>query len=268
MRILIVDDNAAMRKVLAAIVASTGHQVVGALEDGNDLENGIRELEPDVVCLDYNLPGRDGLSLLKIIQSEWPQIDVIFITGSSESGIEERAADAGASGFIRKPFGQEPVVRELQAVEETRRVANHASQPPAKEEAADAVAAVADKAKPRVTAVIADDTGSVRLVLKALLEECGVQVVQSVANGAEAVQAVRNHQPRVVFLDINMPVMGGMEALPRVLEASPASAVVMVTGCADKAMVAQAAGLGAVGYILKPLRPAYVENFMRRLIGA
>jgi CheY-like chemotaxis protein len=268
MRILIVDDNAAMRKVLAAIVASTGHQVVGALEDGNDLESGIRELEPDVVCLDYNLPGRDGLSLLKIIQSEWPQIDVIFITGSSESGIEERAADAGASGFIRKPFGQEPVVRELQAVEETRRVANHASQPPAKEEAADAVAAVADKAKPRVTAVIADDTGSVRLVLKALLEECGVQVVQSVANGAEAVQAVRNHQPRVVFLDINMPVMGGMEALPRVLDASPASAVVMVTGCADKAMVAQAAGLGAVGYILKPLRPAYVENFMRRLIGA
>ena len=271
MRILIVDDNVAMRKVLAAIVASTGHQVVGALEDGNDLESGIRELKPDVVCLDYNLPGRDGLSLLKIIQSEWPQIDVIFITGSSESGIEERAADAGASGFIRKPFGQEPVVRELQAVEETRRVANHASQAPAKEEAAGTVATVAtvaDKAKPRVTAVIADDTGSVRLVLKALLEECGVQVVQSVANGAEAVQAVRNHQPRVVFLDINMPVMGGMEALPRVLEASPASAVVMVTGCADKAMVAQAAGLGAVGYILKPLRPAYVENFMRRLIGA
>ncbi|MFZ2268231.1 MAG: response regulator [Azonexus sp.] len=268
MRILIVDDNAAMRKVLAAIVASTGHQVVGALEDGNDLESGIRELEPDVICLDYNLPGRDGLSLLKIIQSEWPQIDVIFITGSSESGIEERAADAGASGFIRKPFGQEPVVRELQAVEETRRVANHASPPSAKEEVAGPVATVADKATPRVTAVIADDTGSVRLVLKGLLEECGVQVVQSVANGAEAVQAARNHQPRVVFLDINMPVMGGMEALPRVLEASPASAVVMVTGCADKAMVAQAAGLGAVGYILKPLRPAYVENFMRRLIGA
>jgi len=273
MRILIVDDNAAMRKVLSALVAGAGHEVVASLEDGNALEESIREQAPEVVCLDYALPGRDGLNLLRIIQAEWPQIDVIFITGSSESGIEEKAADAGASGFIRKPFGQEQVIAELRAVEETRRAANHQGQAPAGEADAAGQPATASTAAPaappraRATAVIADDTGSVRLVLKGLLEECGVQVVQSVANGAEAVQAARNHQPRVVFLDINMPVMGGMEALPRVLEASPQSQTVIVTGCADKALVAQAAGLGAVGYILKPLRPAYVENFMRRLLG-
>jgi len=115
--------------------------------------------------------------------------------------------------------------------------------------------------------VIADDNGSVRLVLKGLLEENGLTVVQSVANGAEAVQAVRNHQPRVLCLDVNMPVMGGLEALPQIVEASPQTSVIMVTGCADKKLVSQAAGLGAVGYILKPLRPAYVETFIRRLLG-
>lgn len=263
MRIMIVDDNAAMRKVLSALVVSIGHEVVAVLEDGKALEASIHEHSPNVVCLDYNLPGRDGLVLLGIIQAEWPQIDVIFITGSSASGIEEQAADAGAAGFIRKPFGQAQVLKELRAVEETRRVANQ-RRPPTED--------MAKREAPPdwgmgVTAVVADDTGSVRLVLKGLLAESGVTVLQSVANGAEAVLAARNHQPTLLCLDVNMPVMGGLEALPKVLEASPKTRVVMVTGCADKALVAQAAGLGAVGYILKPLRPAYVENFMRRLLG-
>ena len=85
---------------------------------------------------------------------------------------------------------------------------------------------------------------------------------------AEAVQAARAYRPTVLFLDINMPVMGGMEALPLIREASPETAVVMVTGCVDTLQVTQAAGLGAVGYIIKPLRPVYVENFIRKRLGA
>ena len=104
------------------------------------------------------------------------------------------------------------------------------------------------------------------MVLKGLLEECGLRVVQSVGNGAEAVNAVKIHRPGVLCLDVNMPVMGGLEALPLVREASPETAVVMVTGCADRAFVTQAAELGARGYILKPLRPAYVESFVRKLL--
>jgi AmiR/NasT family two-component response regulator len=42
----------------------------------------------------------------------------------------------------------------------------------------------------------------------------------------------------------------------------------MVTGCNDRQLIAQAAGLGAKGYILKPLRPAYVEGLVRKLFGA
>lgn len=257
MRILIVDDNAAMRKVLAALFAAAGHEVVGAFADGNGIEEMIRQTTPELVCLDYHLPGRDGLMLLKAIQTAAPHIDVVFMTASSETGIEEKAADAGASGFIRKPFGQAQIIDELRAVEETRKAANHVSLPPP----------AGTKPGRRRTAVVADDSGSVRLVLKGLLEECGLKVVQSVANGSEAIQAARNHQPRVLCLDVNMPVMGGLEALPQIVEASPQTAVVMVTGCADKMLVGQAAGLGAVGYIIKPLRPAYVENFIRKLLG-
>lgn len=260
MRILIIDDNAAMRKVLATLFASVGHEVVGSFADGNAVEAQIRELAPELVCLDYHLPGRDGLSILKAIQSAAPTIDVVFMTASSEERIEEKAADAGASGFIRKPFGQAQIIEELRGIAATRQIANRAALP-------ESPAASAKRGR-KGTAVIADDNGSVRLVLKALLEESGVRVCQMVSNGAEAVIAAKNHQPRILCLDINMPVLDGLEALPKIREASPDTAVIMITGCADKKLVSQAAGLGAVGYIIKPLRPAYVEGFIRKLLGA
>lgn len=265
MRMMIVDDNAAMRKVLAAVFTGAGHEVVGVFEDGDGLEEKIRQIGPEVVCLDYLLPGRDGLAILKSIQAFAPQLDVLFMTASEESGLEEKAADAGASGFIRKPFTQTQIVEELRLVAETRRLAN---QPAAATAGAGKGASPRANSRQRGSAVVADDNGSIRLVLNALLKESGVQVVKSVSNGAEAVQAARTYRPTVLFLDINMPVMGGMEALPLIREASPKTAVVMVTGCVDKLQVTQAAGLGAVGYIIKPLRPAYVENFIRKLLGA
>ncbi|HEX6733404.1 MAG TPA: response regulator [Azonexus sp.] len=261
MRIMIIDDNVSMRKVLAALFAGAGHEVIGTFADGEGIEAQIQQAKPDLICLDYHMPGRDGLSVLRAIHAEAPEIDVVFMTASHEEGVEAAAADAGASGFIRKPFGQRQIIDELRAVEQTRQKANHT--------AADSkvLRAAGQPRARRGTAVIADDNGSVRLVLKGLLEECGLQVVQSVANGAEAIQAARTHQPRVLCLDINMPVMDGMESLPKIVEVSPETKVIMITGCADKKLVAQSAGLGAVGYIIKPLRPAYVEGFIQKLLG-
>ena len=265
MRIMIVEDNASMRKVLASVFTAAGHEVVGTFEDGNDLEGKIRQFPTDVICLDYILPGRDGLAILNSIQSLAPEIDVLFMTASEESGLEEKAADAGASGFIRKPFSQTQIVAELAVVAETRRLAKASAL--ANMNPSQGPGSVSNTAA-RGTAVIADDNGSIRLILNALLKESRMTVVQSVTNGAEAVQAAKNHQPAVLFLDINMPVMGGMEALPLIKAVSPNTAVVMVTGCVDKQQVTQAAGLGAIGYIIKPLRPAYVENFIRKLFEA
>ena len=278
MKILIVDDNAGLCKVLSALCASAGHEVVGVLADGNDLEDAIDRLRPDILCLDYNLPGRDGLALLAAVHGRLPSLDVVFMTGSDETGIEQRAADAGAAGFLRKPFSQQQVIDELRDVGEARRLAavsdvveeTPGENVPASASAAEASAGAAVGGGPRTvrrTAVIADDSAAVRMVLKGLLEESGLQVVQTVGNGSEAVSAVRSKRPAVLCLDVTMPVMGGLEALPLVREASPGTAVVMVTGCADRAFVTQAADLGARGYILKPLRPAYVLGFMKKLLG-
>jgi CheY-like chemotaxis protein len=135
MRILIVDDNASLRQLLASLFTKGGHEVVAMLEDGStQVETEIARTKPDLVCLDYNLPGRDGITILKSIQAMAPQINVLFMTAANGDDIEQSAADAGASGFIRKPFGQVQIMRELAMVSEARK---HAvpidSEPPADE---------------------------------------------------------------------------------------------------------------------------------------
>jgi CheY-like chemotaxis protein len=275
MRVLVVDDNEGLRKVLTALLVSAGHEVVATLVDGNGVEEVVAREKPDFVFLDYQLPGRDGLEILASVNAMAPTVDVLFMTASSEPEIEQRAADAGAAGFIRKPFSQAQIIDELRDVTEARDAARRSAEAEAFARSAaeggapDSGAPSVPAANPlpggRRTAVIADDSGAVRLVVKGLLEESGVRVVQAVANGAEALNALRQHRPAMLCLDVNMPVMGGLEALEQARDIAPETAVVMVTGCADRNFVSRAVALGARGYILKPLRPAYVENFVRRL---
>ena len=76
---------------LSALLTQAGYQVVAALPDGNRWWNGCGET-PDIVCLDYHLPGRDGLSLLADIDKAFPRVDVLFMTASGEASLEQRAA--------------------------------------------------------------------------------------------------------------------------------------------------------------------------------
>lgn len=262
MKIAIVDDNLSMRKVLAALFTAKGHQVVASLGDGSGLAACLKQQAPDLLCLDYHLPGQNGLALLAAVQAASPEVDVLMITASQDPALEGRAADAGASGFLHKPFSQTQILAELQHVEEARRVVARTVAKPA-----DAPRPGEDQACGRRTAVVVDDNGSMRLLLKGILEEMGMRVLQTVANGAEGVEAAKRHQPDLVCLDVDMPRLNGLEALPQVLAASPLSRVVMVTGHPDKALVQAAAAAGAKGYILKPVRPAYVQEFVKKLFA-
>ena len=103
-KILIVDDAVSMRAVLRAFFNTQGHVVVGELGHGVLVLNAIARLHPDIVCLDYNLPDVNGIALLKEIHDRHPAVAVVMITGEIDPDLEGRAAEAGAAGFLRKPF--------------------------------------------------------------------------------------------------------------------------------------------------------------------
>ena len=88
------------------------------------------------------------------------------------------------------------------------------------------------------TVVIVDDDTDVRALVKARLRMSGLfDVVGQGADGAEAVALAGEHRPGLMLLDVSMPDVDGLEALPRVLQASPTTRVVMFSGFEEQGLV-------------------------------
>ena len=285
MKIVIVDDDKTMRALLRAICDGEGHEVVAEFGDGLVLLEYVRNHRPDLVCLDFELPGADGLELLVQLDVTANNVDVVMITGSSDPELKGHAADLGAAGFIQKPFEEAQVVDELRALVQTRAIAARAAAATETAEPAAAAEAIEASLAPTApvvstpptpqnaiavvprSAVIVDDSGSIRLLLKGILEEIGVKVLGVSTNAREGIELVKRSHPALVCLDVDMPGMTGLEALPQICAASPKTKVVMITGNAGRQIVEAAVAGGAKGYFLKPIRPAKVEEFMKKLLA-
>ena len=279
MKIVIVDDDEAMRNLLRAICEGEEHKVVAQFPDGRGLLDFVRNERPDVVCLDYELPGKNGFELLAEMDVTANQVAVVMITGSSEPELQGHAADLGAAGFIQKPFQEAQIIHELAQIEKARAIAARAASAPAepaapspgqpaagsKPPAAEATFAESSAVIPR-SAVIVDDSGAIRLLLKGVLQEIGIKVIGLASNAEEGIEVVRKTRPALVCLDVNMPGISGLDALPHIQAACPPTKIVMVTGNASRPVVQAAIAGGAIGYFLKPIRPALVEEFMRKLL--
>ncbi|HEX2076960.1 MAG TPA: response regulator [Longimicrobium sp.] len=105
--VLVVDDSAFMRRVITDILSRTDEfRVVGTARDGNDALRKVHQLEPDLVTMDVEMPGLDGLSALGYIMSETPRPVVMLSAYTTEGGeATMRALDYGAVDFVAKPSG-------------------------------------------------------------------------------------------------------------------------------------------------------------------
>ncbi|HZU73402.1 MAG TPA: response regulator transcription factor [Acidimicrobiales bacterium] len=116
--------------------------------------------------------------------------------------------------------------------------------------------------------VIVDDHPDVRAVIAALLsDEKGYEVVGQAGDGAAAIELVAQLEPDLVMLDLSMPVMDGLTALPRIREVAPRAKILVLSGFGTDATVNAALSLGADGFLHKEgslahkLQPALDEIF-------
>ena len=120
-----------------------------------------------------------------------------------------------------------------------------------------------------IRVLIVDDHAVVRQGLRTFLElqddpaALAIEVVGEAADGSQAVDQARRLQPDVVLLDLVMPVMGGIEAIPRILENSPRSRVIILTSFGEEDKLLPAIRAGAQGYLLKDIPPGELVQAVR-----
>jgi DNA-binding NarL/FixJ family response regulator len=119
-----------------------------------------------------------------------------------------------------------------------------------------------------IRTLLADDVFDLRFMVRMALERSGeFEVVAEAENGKEAIELAREHQPDLVLLDVSMPVLDGLEALPDIIDACRDAKIVMLSGFESSRLGPTAMELGATGYLEKGISPRALVDRLRELVG-
>ncbi len=110
--------------------------------------------------------------------------------------------------------------------------------------------------------LIVDDSGFARKILKDMLESEGFNVVGEAGDGFEAIEMAKQKKPDLIFMDVAMPKLDGMGALPRILEMDPNLKVIMSTAMGKKSIIVEAMKIGAIDYVLKPYKKENISEVL------
>jgi len=235
-RILIVDDEDNMRRTLADILREEGYRVDTAATGEEAVELCSRG-EYGVVLMDVRMPGMDGVEAFRRIRRHREGVRVILMSAYSIEGLREAALDEGAVAFLTKPLDLEKVVNLIREVKDT------------------------------AILVVEDDQGTAEL-LGRNLRECGyrVTVTNSPHDALELVEQIRFD---LIFLDVNLPAMNGLELYLAIKRVTPTAVAIIITGMEEEfeRLAREAVRRNAYTVLRKPLDIDHVLGLLERLAG-
>jgi signal transduction histidine kinase/CheY-like chemotaxis protein len=270
LRTLVVDDNPTNRFILGEFLSSW--EMDPALADGG--ARGVEMLEEAVaggkpfqlLLLDAHMPGVDGFTVAERIKKNpaLAGLTVMMLTSDDISGHAARCRQLGIGSYLIKPVSQsdlhDALVEALAVARSPRFSPATQADPPAHGKAAGQI-------------LIVEDNDINRRLAVTLLEKKGWRVT-AVSDGAQAVKAVRDGGFDLVLMDVQMPVMDGLEATRRIRAlAAPAGAIPIVglTAHAMKEDQARCLAAGMDSYVAKPVNPpllyAAIEELLRGKAG-
>jgi len=113
-RVMIVDDAAFMRLMIKDILEKNGYTVVAEANNGIKAVELYKKEKPDIVTMDITMPGMDGIEALKAIIDIDPAAKVIMCSAMGQQAMVEEALNAGAKGFVIKPFHPDMVLESIE----------------------------------------------------------------------------------------------------------------------------------------------------------
>ena len=219
--ILVVDDLRSMRLTLGGILEDEGHNVV-TVENGYQAIEAVRKAHFDIIFMDIKMPGIDGVQTFREVKKIDPRVAVIMMTAYSVEDLVKEALAEGAYTVVYKSFD---IGRIIGIIEEL--------------------------AHQRILILVVDDDFADRETLREILEDKGYRVATA-RDGSEAILMVRGKHYDIIFLDVRLPDMNGVETYEQVKEIDPRATVIMMTGYSEKELVERAVSQGAYTCIYKP----------------
>lgn len=254
MKVVIVDDSAAMRATLRAILSSDGHEVVGEASDGTSAVTLVRRLKPDIVTLDLVMPGLSGFESLSEIRRIAPDTHVLIVSATDDRASIKQAFDLDAIGYVTKPFNSDRILRVFDHLSGSRKLSSTTTS-----------ATGAQLSKKRC--VLIDDNRSIRLLLKSILEGAGISVVAEAGDGMDGLEAIERELPDFVCLDIDMPKIDGLNTLLCLRAVHANLPVIVVTSHDDRDTVSRLIEHRVSGYLIKPFEPEKVLAAVRKVVA-
>ena len=237
-------------------------------------EFGVRPQMRAVGCDQCGQSGYRGRQVILQVMTMSPALEALIVRGASHADVQAAAEAAGMKTL--RAAGAERVVDGTTTLDELERVLGDVDEAapaaPAAAAAAAAAAAPAAERDERVSALVADDDPSNRIVAKALLESLGL-LVREAPNGEVAIDVLGAQEFGLIILDLDMPILGGRDVLSTIKSdvTTAGIPVIVLTGTQDANAEVELLEAGADDYIRKPVDPAKfltrVKAVLRRAKG-
>jgi signal transduction histidine kinase/DNA-binding response OmpR family regulator len=272
-RVLIVDDNAVNRQILAeqldlwgfdGAAAEDGPAAMAIIAAANEL--GI---EIDAVVLDYQMPGMNGADIARKLRadSRFERLPIIFLTSMDISGTEKEFAALNGQAYLMKPARANVLRNTIVDVVRASRTKQIAAAGKTVPEAARPPLAKAEPSEwppaEFIDVLVAEDNEVNQIVFTQILQETGLSFLV-VGNGEEAVEAWDRCAPRIIMMDVSMPVMNGHDATRAIRDRErvqghrvPIIGVTAHTLEVDRDLCLDA---GMDDYMSKPISPELLEE--------
>jgi two-component system, chemotaxis family, CheB/CheR fusion protein len=246
-RIVVADDDSEVRRLLREYLEGCGF---GVLEAQNGLEAllHVKREHPAAVVLDVHMPRLGGVDALRRIRSFDPSIVIAVVTGDEDPELHRRIVAEGAAAVFMKPVALPALAATLTLVARGTSPAPGATRPPLETPPA----APRPAAAARASVLVVDDEDIVRDLLLDFLQPLGYQV-QVAADAVTALRRLGQAAVDLVLLDVEMPGLNGLAALPSIRALAPEAAIVIVSGVTDATLASLAMAHGAFDYLTKPI---------------
>jgi two-component system, sensor histidine kinase and response regulator len=269
-RVLIVDDNRTNRRILEGMLKRWQMKAT-SVEDGEDALAQLSSAKGlgdsyDLVLTDMYMPKMDGFDLIEQIRQrpELSAATIMMLTSADHRGAAERCRELGVAAYLSKPIRQselrEAIARVLGAQKQTRLV------PPVTRNS------LHDPLDPETVlhVLVAEDNAVNQRLAVRMLEKRGHRVVVA-NNGREALNALAKDLFDLVFMDVQMPEIDGLQATTEIREMEKGTArhqiVIAMTAHARRADHERCLAAGMDGYLAKPIRPQELDHVLQKYVA-